>query len=137
MNVDQLAAHEPLSPESVLVLPPELRVQAIARLGPPNWPTPRPRVPERVAKRVCEPLAEHVPEHLAGRVLEYVAKSVPEHVVEHVPEYPPAEDSVLSNAPLLRSLGTVVAGRVVQLGLIFLAVTLVTLAMSVIAHAMR
>ena len=45
MNVDpELALDEPLSPELVLVLPAELRAQAIARLGPPAWPAPRPRL---------------------------------------------------------------------------------------------
>ena len=39
MNIDQLAPEEPLSPELVLVLPPELRAQAVARLPPPIWPT--------------------------------------------------------------------------------------------------
>ncbi len=43
MTVDQLAADEPLSPELVLVLPPELRAKALARLAPPVWPKPRPR----------------------------------------------------------------------------------------------
>jgi hypothetical protein len=42
VNVPHLAPDEPLSPELVLVLPPELRMQALARLGPPVWPTPRP-----------------------------------------------------------------------------------------------
>lgn len=45
MNVGpELPLDEPLSPELVLVLPPELRAQAIARLGPPVWPAPRPRL---------------------------------------------------------------------------------------------
>jgi hypothetical protein len=43
VNTDPLAPDEPLSPELVLVLPPELRAQALARLGPPAWPAPRPR----------------------------------------------------------------------------------------------
>jgi hypothetical protein len=43
VNVQHLAPDEPLSPELVLVLPPELRMRALARLGPPVWPTPRPR----------------------------------------------------------------------------------------------
>jgi hypothetical protein len=47
-SVDQLGSDEPLSPESVLVLPPALRAQAIARLGPQTWPKPPSRVPERV-----------------------------------------------------------------------------------------
>jgi hypothetical protein len=44
VNVDsELSLDEPLSPELVLVLPAELRAQAIARLGSPAWPAPRPR----------------------------------------------------------------------------------------------
>lgn len=87
-----LLPDEPLSPELVLVLPPELRAQALARLGAPVWPAPRPRVVE-VAPAVDEPLA--------------------------------------------RALGGMLATRVAQLGLIFAAVTIVTLAMSVVAHAVR
>lgn len=87
-----LLPDEPLSPELVLVLPPELRAQALARLGAPVWPAPRPRAVE-VAPAVDEPLA--------------------------------------------RALGGVLATRVAQLGLIFAAVTIVTLAMSVVAHAVR
>jgi hypothetical protein len=153
MNLDQLSADEPLSPESVLVLPPELRVQAIARLGAPSWPTPRTaapqpvpervperrtaHVPKRAAARVPERVAEHVPERVAARVIEYLPESFPEHVAERVPEQPPREEHIFFDPPFLRSLGTIVAGRAVQLGLIFLAVTLVTLAMSVVAHAIR
>ena len=122
-------ANEPLSPESVLVLPPALRAQAIARLGPPSWATPRLHVPER--------LADRVPERLPERVLEYVAERRPEHAVAHVPEEPPVEARVLVEEPFARSLGALVVGRMVQLGLIFLAVTLVTLALSVVAHAFR
>ena len=44
VNIDQLAPGEPLSPELVLVLPPELRANALARLGPPGWAEPRPSV---------------------------------------------------------------------------------------------
>lgn len=39
--------------------------------------------------------------------------------------------------PFGRSLGLVLAARVAQLGLIFLAVTILTLALSVVAHAVR
>lgn len=92
MNLASLAPDEPLSPELVLVLSPELRAQALARLGAPVWPAPRPRVLE-------------------------------------VP-IPPAE-------PLARSLGVALAGRVAQLGLIFVAVTVATLALSLVAHAVR
>lgn len=43
-NIDQLEPGEPLSPELVLVLPPQLRANALARLGPPEWAEPRPSV---------------------------------------------------------------------------------------------
>lgn len=92
MTVHRLAPDEPLSPELVLVLSPELRAQALASLGTPVWPTPRRRVSERPAA-VREPFA--------------------------------------------RSLGVVLAARFAQLGLIFVAVTILTLAMSVVAHAVR
>lgn len=90
MKVQQLAADEPLSPELVLVLPPELRAQALARLGPPVRPTPRPRPLERPT--------------------------------------PPADS-------FARSVGAAVLARVVPLALIFVMVTLVTLAMSLVAQA--
>lgn len=144
-TIDHLPADAPLSPETVLVLPPELRALAIARLGPPSWPAPRSIVLERLAERVRERrtlpvsdrVAEPVPERVAARVLEYLPESASEPVAEHVPEHPSRGDLVFLDPPFLRSLGTVVAGRVVQLSLIFLAVTLVTLALSVVAHAIR
>jgi len=92
------APDEPVSPELVLVLPPELRAAAIASLGAPIWPKPRPHV-------------QHV---------------------QHVLQVPaPLEQ------PLSRSLGVLVGARLIQLGLIFVAVTIVTLAMSIVAHAFR
>lgn len=94
VNIDTLAPNEPLSPELVLVLPPELRAQALARLGPPTWPKPRRRV--------------------------VVEAPVPA-VVE----------------PLEPSLRTLLLARVGQLALIFTAVTLLVLAMSLVANAMR
>jgi hypothetical protein len=93
VTIPQLAPDEPLSPDLVLVLPPELRAQAVASLGPPVWPAPRPRVLERPAPTAPEPLA--------------------------------------------RSLAGVFAARVGQLALIFVVVTILTLAMSVVAHAIR
>ena len=93
MNVHQLAPDEPLSPELVLVSPPELRAQALARLGPPVWPTPR--------RRAVEPPALAIPE------------------------------------PLAPSLGAMVGARVLQLALVFVAVTILVLAMSIVANAMR
>jgi hypothetical protein len=91
--IQQLAPDEPLSPELVLVLPPEVRARVLAGLGAPVWPTPRLRVVERQAQ--------------------------------------------LEEPPARQSLGELLAARVVQLGLIFLALTLATLAMSLVAHAIR
>lgn len=92
MNIPQLASDEPLSPELVLVLPPELRARAIAALGAPVWPKPRTRVPDAAPAVVEAP----------GR-----------------------------------SLGGILAARFAQLALIFVAITLVTLVMSVVAQAFR
>ena len=44
MNLAPLAPDEPLSPELVLVLPPELRAQVLASLPAPPWLQARPRV---------------------------------------------------------------------------------------------
>lgn len=92
MDIAQLAPDEPLSPELVLVLSPELRAQALERLDPPVWQAPRFRVIEAPTLR----------------------------------EEPPG-----------RSLGVALVARVAQLGLIFAAVTIATLAMSLVAHAVR
>lgn len=93
MNVvPHLSPDEPLSPELVLVLPAELRSQALARLGPPIRFAPSPRL--------------------------------------HAAPPPVAE-------PFARAVGTMVAARFAQLGLIFVFVTIVTLAMSLVAHAVR
>lgn len=93
MDIRQLAPDEPLSPELVLVFSPELRAQALARLGAPVWPTPRLRTVEAPAPAVAEPLAP--------------------------------------------SLGTLLVARVGQLALIFVVVTIIILAMSLVANAMR
>ena len=93
MNIHQLAPDEPLSPELVLVYPPELRTQALARLGPPAWPTPPPR-----------------------------AVAVPAVVVDE---------------PYIPSAGALLVARLGQLALIFIAVTILVLAMSIVANAMR
>jgi hypothetical protein len=93
VDIHQLAPDEPLSPELVLVLPPELRAQVLARLDPPAWPTPRRRVVEAPAAAVHE-----------------------------------------SNAP---SVAALLVARVGQLALIFVAVTILILAMSLVANAMR
>lgn len=42
VSAQQFAPEEPLSPELVLVLPTELRAQAIDRLGAARWPAARP-----------------------------------------------------------------------------------------------
>lgn len=100
VNVHQLAPNEPLSPELVLVLPPELRAQVLASLGPPVWPTPRARVTQDAAV-LDEPIA------------------------------------VALDESIMRSLGGLLAARAVQLGVIFAAVTILTLTMSLVAHAFR
>jgi hypothetical protein len=101
VTVHQLPPEEPLSPELVLVLPPELRAQAIAGLGPPVWTTPRPRL----------------------RVVELPA--------------PLDEPQAPDREPLGRTLAVVVGARVVQLLVIFVAVTVIILAMSLVAQAFR
>ena len=93
MDIRQLAPDEPLSPELVLVFSPELRTQALARLGAPVWPTPRPRAVTVPAPAVAEPLAP--------------------------------------------SLGAMLVARVGQLALVFVVVTTLVLAMSLVAQAMR
>lgn len=87
MYAISLAPDEPLSPELVLVLPPELRAQALARLRAPAWAQPR-------ARGLTAPLAT-------------------------------------------RTLGRIVVARAVQLAQIFLAITILILAMSAIAKAIR
>ena len=108
VNVHQLAPNEPLSPELVLVLPPELRAQVLASLGPPVWPTPRARVTEDAAV-LDEPIAVALDEPIA----------------------------VALDESIMRSLGGLLAARAVQLGVIFAAVTILTLTMSLVAHAFR
>jgi hypothetical protein len=106
MDIDHLAPGEPLSPELVLVLPAELRAEAIARLGPPAWPAPRPRALHQPPARPAPPL----------RLADAPAAARP---------------------PLVRSVGAALGARVVQLALIFVGVTVVTLTMSLVAHAFR
>jgi hypothetical protein len=93
VNIHQLAPDEPLSPELVLVLPPELRAQALARLGPPVRYAP--------------------------------------------PRRPVAPPPVVAVGPRALSLGVLLVARVGQLALIFVAVTLLTLLLSVVAQATR
>ncbi len=94
MDIDQLALDEPLSPELVLVFPPELRAQALACLPAPLWATPPVRRPVAQASR------------------------------------PEVE-------PLAPSFGAMLVARVGQLALVFVAVTVLVLAMSLVAQAMR
>ena len=89
----QLAPDEPLSPELVLVLPPELRAQVLADLGPPVWPTARSSAVEARAAMVAK--------------------------------------------PLVPSFGAMLLARVGQLALIFVVVTILILALSLVANAMR
>jgi hypothetical protein len=96
VDIDQLAPDEPLSPELVLVFSPELRAQALARLGPPAWSTS----PRRAA---------------------------------HAPSAPAAA----VDEPYGPSLGALLAARVGQLALVFIAVTILVLVMSLVADAMR
>jgi len=101
VDIRQLSPDEPLSPELVLVLSPELRAQALARLGAPVWPTPRPRAVKAPALAVAAPLAPSV------------------------------------GAPRGASLGALLVARGGQLALIFALVTVLSLAMSLVANAMR
>lgn len=115
MNVGpELPPDEPLSPELVLVLPAELRAQAIARLGPPAWPAPRPR-PVVAPPPVLEAPA------VDGPVLD-----------APVLERPPALEESFA-----RYVGGLVAARLAQLALIFVFVTIVTLALSLVANAFK
>jgi hypothetical protein len=57
LKVSRLAPDEPLSPELVLVLPPELRAQVLASLGPPHRPAPEQMRSAAPAAPVREPLA--------------------------------------------------------------------------------
>ena len=93
MNIHQLAPDEPLSPELVLVFPPELRARVLAGLGAPVWPTPPRRAVATTAPDVGEAFAP--------------------------------------------SLGAILVARVGQLALVFVLVTALVLAMSLVAHAMR
>ena len=92
MTVSLLAPDERLSPELVLVLPPELRAQVLARLPAPVWPPPR---------------------------LPVLTLATP------------VDD------PVARTLGRIVVSRATQLAQIFAALTILTLALSVVAHAVR
>ena|SRR5437660_8303467 len=107
----ELTPDEPLSPELVLVLPPELRAEALAALGPPVWPAPR--------LRLYVPAAPPAP----------VEEPIEEPVEERVEE--PLEE------PAGRALGRLLAGRVMSLGLIFVVATVVTLVLSLVAHALH
>jgi hypothetical protein len=101
LTTPQLSPNEPLSPELVMVLPPEERAQVLAALGPPVWTMPRPRL----------------------RVV-----ALPTPVELPPPPVPP---------PPLPSIKRLVAARLVSLGVIFVAATVITLALSLVAHALR
>jgi hypothetical protein len=113
----ELSPDEPLSPEIVLVLPPALRAEALAALGPPVWPTPAPRL------RLYVPAAPRVP------VEEPVEEPLEEPVEEPVDE--PVEE------PPGRALGRLLARRVLSLGLIFVVATVLTIALSLVARALH
>lgn len=115
MNLAELAPDEPLSPELVLVLPAELRARAIAALGDPTWPTPRPKPTEL---RVVAP-----------------RPTAPEQAYLVLTDGPPETTS--PPARTLEPLARFVGMRILQLGLIFVAVTVVTVAMTLVAQAVR
>ena len=68
VNIDQLAPGEPLSPELVLVLPPELRANALAQLDPPEWAKPEWAKP-RPSVRAPTPPPENSLTRTLGAVL--------------------------------------------------------------------
>jgi len=109
VNSPPPAPDEPLSPELVLVLPAELRAEAIANLGPAVWPKPKPKP---------RPLAAKAP-------------------LRHLPPLPVVEAPAQPRESFARSVGVVLAARTVQLGLIFAAVTALTLALALVAQAFR
>jgi hypothetical protein len=111
----ELAPDEPLSPEIVLVLPPELRAEALAALGPPVWPSPRLRL--------------YVPAAPPASVEELVEEPLEEPVEE------PADEPV--EEPPGRALGRLLARRVLSLGLIFVVATALTIALSLVARALH
>jgi hypothetical protein len=122
MTVTELAPDEQLSPELVLVLPHELRARVLASLDPPVWPAPRkhvPAAPPSPRLRVVEPPPVLAPEP-------------PPPPRRSVPEVPPVVE-----VPFVRALGGHAAARLAQLVAIFVVVTVVTLAMSLVAHAVR
>lgn|GEM_PF-1502765 len=110
MNTIEPASHEPLSPELVLVLPLDVRAEVLASLGPPAWPEPS-------WSALGQPPESHRRD--AARLTQ-------------TDEAIPGADRRFA-----RTLGIVAATRVAQLAVIFLAVTLVTLALSVVAQAFR
>jgi hypothetical protein len=111
-DVPQLAPDEPLSPELVLVLPAEQRAQVLAGLSLPARPQPRPFL-RPASSPAVEPWAVE-----------------PWAVEPGAVEHPAAE-------PIVRSVGKLVAARFAQLALIFVAVTILTLALSLVAQAFR
>ena len=112
LTTSQPAHDEQLSPELVLVLPPEERAQALAALGPPVWPMPRLRV-FALPTPVAQPPVAQPP----------VAQ-------------PPVEQPPVAHPPA-PSIRRLVAARLVSLGVIFIAATVLTLTLSLVAHALR
>lgn len=125
-----LTPDEPLSPELVLVLPPEQRARVIEALGPPVRHLPPLRVATRPAP-VVDPAEASSPLRVAARpapVVEPAEASSPLRVVARPApvEVPPAP-----------SLTRLIAARLVSLGVIFVVATIATLALSLVAHALR
>lgn len=120
MDIPGLAPDEPLSPELVLVLPAELRARVLAALGDPVWPTPRHRPAEAPAQ---PPIAT------ASASAAVAETRVRRATRVNPPAYPAA--------PFARSFAALVGARLVQLVLIFVAVTIFTLAMTLVAQAVR
>ena len=118
LTVDRLAPEEPLSPELVLVLPPELRAEALARLPQPVWQKAQSRVAAAPVGRIAQPGVEAAPE---GR------KPQPRVAA------PPAR----TQGSMTQLLATVLVARVAQLMLIFVSVTVLILMLATVANAVR
>jgi hypothetical protein len=122
VDIPGLAPDEPLSPELVLVLPAELRARVLAVLGDPVWPTPQYRPAEAPAQ---PPIATAS----ASAAVAVAETRVRRATRVNPPAYPAA--------PFARSFAALVGARLVQLVLIFVAVTIFTLAMTIVAQAVR
>lgn len=122
MDIPGLAPEEPLSPELVLVLPAELRARVLAALGDPVWPTPQYRPAEAPAQPPITTASASAAVAVAEPRVRRATRVNP-------PAYPAA--------PFARSFAALVGARLVQLVLIFVAVTIFTLAMTLVAQAVR